>query len=206
MYVVDTSNWIVSSSEIIGTVNVSNNENITYDHTSNSSMTLSENMDEHLQTIIGENVEPSTNVTARIINSPETTGSEDIDDTCHLNYHNVQCQICKWYFPDVLSLNNHIKRIHTEKCKICNVTIIGDFDEHLYQYHYRHKLLEFIPSETRKCLACRNLNFNSSMEVMDHMINVHNICRKFYSYSSQNDSLTIQNLTNIISYQEHKKR
>lgn len=36
-------------------------------------------------------------------------------------------------------------------CKFCNMTIHGDFEEHLYNSHFKQKLESVIPKQTRCC-------------------------------------------------------
>ena len=39
----------------------------------------------------------------------------------------------------------------TDYCKFCNIMIQEDFEEHLYNSHYKQKLKSVIPKQTREC-------------------------------------------------------
>ena len=38
-----------------------------------------------------------------------------------------------------------------DNCKICNIMIQENFEEHLYNSHYKQKLKSVIPKQTREC-------------------------------------------------------
>ena len=63
----------------------------------------------------------------------------------------TQCQYCDRFFPDEDSVQNHILEKHSEHCKFCNMMIQGDFEEHLFNSHYKQKLESVIPPQTRGC-------------------------------------------------------
>ena len=66
------------------------------------------------------------------------------DDQC-------QCQYCDRFFPDLDCVQSHILEKHCEHCKFCNMMIQGNFEDHLYNSHYKQKLESVIPQQTRGC-------------------------------------------------------
>ena len=66
------------------------------------------------------------------------------DDQC-------QCQYCDRFFPDLDSVQSHILEKHCEYCKFCNMMIQGNFEDHLYNSHYKQKRESVIPQQTRGC-------------------------------------------------------
>ena len=43
------------------------------------------------------------------------------------------------------------RRKTTDYCKFCNIMIQENFEEHLYNSHYKEKLKSVIPKQTREC-------------------------------------------------------
>ena len=62
-----------------------------------------------------------------------------------------QCPFCERIFPSAESIRRHITEKHGEHCKLCNIMIEGDFDQHLFDFHYKEKLNNAIPSHVRGC-------------------------------------------------------
>ena len=72
-----------------------------------------------------------------------------------------QCPYCQRFFPNLESVQNHILEKHSEHCKFCNMTIQGNFEEHLFNSHYKQKLYDVIPSQTRGCSGEKTKSLNS---------------------------------------------
>merc|ERR1719447_1054614 len=85
-------------------------------------------------------------------------------------------QISDAPFPKTINISS----LKKEHCKICNLTVIGNFNKHLLNSHYKEELRIAIPSETRSCASCNNSKFSSYAEAIFHFMTKHNICRKFY--------------------------
>ena len=66
-----------------------------------------------------------------------------------------QCPHCQRFFPNLECVQNHILEKHSEYCKFCRRAIPGDFEEHLFNSHYKEKLYDVIPSSTRGCTGKR---------------------------------------------------
>ena len=79
-------------------------------------------------------------------------------------------------FPKTIDISS----LKKEHCKICNLTVVGNFNKHLLNSHYKEELRIAIPSETRSCASCNNSKFSSYAEAIFHFMTKHNICRKFY--------------------------
>ena len=52
----------------------------------------------------------------------------------------AQCQYCDRFFPNLDSVQNHILKKHCEHCKLCNMMIKGNFEDHLHNSHFKQQL------------------------------------------------------------------
>ena len=48
-----------------------------------------------------------------------------------------QCQYCDRFFPNLDSVQNHIFKKHCKYCKLCNMMIKGNFEDHLRNSHLK---------------------------------------------------------------------
>ena len=62
----------------------------------------------------------------------------------------AQCQYCDRFFPNLDSVQNHIFKKHCEYCKLCNMMIKGNFEDHLHNSHFKQELENVIPQQKRK--------------------------------------------------------
>jgi hypothetical protein len=63
-----------------------------------------------------------------------------------------KCRFCDEFFPNVESVQNHILEKHGgEHCKLCKKCIVGNFEDHLYNEHYKKKIHDAVPSSSKGC-------------------------------------------------------
>ena len=59
------------------------------------------------------------------------------------------------------------RRKTTDHCKFCNIMIQENFEEHLYNSHYKQKLKSVIPKQTRECSGKKTLLFYCVLIIQD---------------------------------------
>ena len=65
---------------------------------------------------------------------------------------NEKCRRCDEFFPNFESVQKHILEKHGgEHCKLCKKCIVGNFEDHLYNEHYKKKIHEAVPSKSKGC-------------------------------------------------------
>ena len=89
---------------------------------------------------------PDTNyskVTDKIAQQEEVWVEEEI---------NEKCRHCDEFFPNVESVQNHILEKHGgEHCKLCKKCIVGNFEDHLYNEHYKKNIQYAVPLKSTGC-------------------------------------------------------
>ena len=89
---------------------------------------------------------PDTNyskVTAKIAEKEEVWVEEEI---------NEKCRRCDEFFPNFESVQKHILEKHGgEHCKLCKKCIVGNFEDHLYNEHYKKKIQDAVPLKSKSC-------------------------------------------------------
>ena len=82
-------------------------------------------------------------VTAKIAEKEEVWVEEEI---------NEKCQRCDEFFPNFESVQKHILEKHGgEHCKLCKKCIVGNFEDHLYNEHYKKKIHDAVPLKSKGC-------------------------------------------------------
>ena len=85
------------------------------------------------------------------LNESKTTFDEVLPALPSVLQEDDQCPFCERFFPSAESIRRHITEKHGEHCKLCDIMIEGDFDQHLFDFHYKEKLNNAIPSHVRGC-------------------------------------------------------
>ena len=82
---------------------------------------------------------------------PEVTLDEVLPTLPSVLQEDDQCPFCERFFPSAESIQRHIMEKHGEHCKLCDSMIEGDFDQHLFDFHFKEKIYKAIPSDVRGC-------------------------------------------------------
>ena len=65
---------------------------------------------------------------------------------------NAKCQHCDLFFPNVEFVQKHILKKHGgEHCKLCKKCVVGNFEDHLYNEHYKKKIHAAVPLKSKGC-------------------------------------------------------
>ena len=76
------------------------------------------------------------NANDELLNDVITIEDSDVEPMTKTNADSVQA-------PTFEKLSDH--------CKLCRIVIQGNFDDHLFDSHYKKKIHDLIPSQVRGC-------------------------------------------------------